>query len=65
MFIYNKFILQERFFPSSPLLCCIQRNPSHLISKQLGRKDFSMEHVNKGILFQLINKSLVFNLIAT
>ena len=26
-------------------LCCIQRNPSSVISKQLGRKDFSMEQL--------------------
>ena len=70
MFIY-KFILQGRFFPSFQFPCSVQRSPSRLISKQLGRKAFSMEqlipicyYVNKRILFQLINKSLVFNLIA-
>ena len=71
MFIYNTFILQGRFFPSFQFPCSVQRSPSRLISKQLGRKAFSMEqlipicyYVNKRILFQLINKSLVFNLIA-
>ena len=44
MFIY-KFILQGRFFPSFQFLCCIQRNPSHITSKQLGRKDFSLEQL--------------------
>ena len=34
---FNKFILQGRFFPSFQFLY-IQRNPSSLISKQLGRK---------------------------
>ena len=27
------------------ILCCIQRNPSCLISKQLGKKDFSIEQL--------------------
>ena len=45
MFIYNTFILQGRFVPSLQLLCCTQRNPSHLIPKQLGKKDFSMEQL--------------------
>ena len=44
MFIY-KFILSGRFFPYFQFLYCIQRNPSHIISKQLGRKDFSMEQL--------------------
>ena len=26
-------------------LCCIQKNPSHIISKWLGRKDFPMEQL--------------------
>ena len=42
---YNKLILQGRFFPCFQFLCCIQKNPSRLISKQLGRKDISMEQV--------------------
>ena len=41
--LYNKFIFYGRFFPCFQFLCCIRRNPSHLISKQLGRKEFSME----------------------
>ena len=45
MFMYNKFILQGRFFPSYQFLCRIQRNLSRLDSKQLGRKDFSMEQL--------------------
>ena len=55
------------------LCCCIQRDPSHLILKQLGRKDFQWSnlsrflyvcyYVKKKIIFQLINKSLFFNLI--
>ena len=45
MFMYNKFILQGRFFPSFQFICCIQSNPSHIISKQPGRKDFSMEQL--------------------
>ena len=36
---------REGFFPSFQFLCCIQRNPSYLISKQLRRKDFSMEQL--------------------
>ena len=43
LIIHNKLILQGRFFPSLQFLCCIQRNPSHRISKQLGQKDFPME----------------------
>ena len=35
-----------RFFPSFQFLCCIQKNPSRLISKKLGRKDFSMEQLS-------------------
>ena len=31
---------QWMFLPSFQFLCCIQRNPSRLISKQLGKKDF-------------------------
>ena len=71
MFIYNKFILQERFFPSFQFLCCIQKNPSQIISKQ-EEKIFQWSniqvipisyYVNKRILFQLVNKSLVFSLI--
>ena len=46
LIIHNKLILQGRFFPSLQFLCCIQRNPSRLISKQLGRKDFSVEQVS-------------------
>ena len=45
MFIRNTFILQGRFFPSFQFLCSIQRNPSCIISKLLGRKDFSMEQL--------------------
>ena len=41
--LYDKFILYGRFFPCFQFLGCIRRNPSHLISKQLGRKEFSME----------------------
>ena len=33
----------RRFFPSFQFIGCIQRNPSRLTLKQLGRKDFSME----------------------
>ena len=67
------FILQGKFSPSFQFLCCIQRNPSHIIPKQVGRKDFQWSnfqlipisyYVNKRILFQLVNKSLVFSLIA-
>ena len=29
-----------------PIYCCIQKNPSRLISKKLGRKDFSMEQLS-------------------
>ena len=59
--------------PFSHFLSCIQRNLSHLISKHLGRRFFNGATSNrfpyllckqKNILFQLINKSLVFNLIA-
>ena len=32
-------------FPSFQIFRCIQRNPSHLISNQLGKKDFSMEQL--------------------
>ena len=42
MFVYNKLTLYGRFFPSFQFICCIQRNPSHPILKQL-EKDFSME----------------------
>ena len=58
---------------SQQFLYCIQMNPSCLILKQLARKDFAMvQHlINTYILlykqknsFQLIKKSLVFNLIA-
>ena len=45
MFIYNKFILQGKFFPFFQLICCIQRKPSHLISKQPGRKNFSIKQL--------------------
>ena len=45
MFMYNKFALQRRFFPSFQFSCCIQKNPSRIISKQLGRRDFSMEQL--------------------
>ena len=38
-------ILQGRFFPSFQFLCCIQKNLSNIISKQLGRKYFSMEQL--------------------
>ena len=59
-------------FSRFQFLCCIQRNPSRIIPKQLGRKYFSMEqlpvdsymlYVNNRILFQLISKSLFLNLI--
>ena len=43
--LYYKFILKGRFFLCFQFLCCIQRNLSHLISKQLGRKEFSMEQL--------------------
>ena len=43
--MYNKFLLQGKFFLSFQFLCCIQWNPSCLTSKQLGRKDFSMEQL--------------------
>ena len=73
MFTYNKFILQGGFFLSFQYFCCIQRNPSYIISKHLGRKDFQWSsfqlipvsyYVNNRILFQLVNKSLVCSLIA-
>ena len=35
-----------RFFPSFQFLCFIQKNPSRLISKKLGREDFSMEQLS-------------------
>ena len=48
---------------------CIQKKPSRPISKLLGRKYFQwnnfqlyVTNVNKRILFQLVNKSLFFNL---
>ena len=41
----NNFILQKSFFQSLQFLCCIQRNPSGIISKKCGRKDFSMEQL--------------------
>ena len=71
MFIY-KSILQGRFFPSFQFLCCIQKNPSHVISKQLGIKDFSMEQLPIDSYMLLckqkdsisVNKSFTFNLIA-
>ena len=71
MFIY-KFILQGRIFPSFQFLCCIQKNPSHVISKQLGIKDFSMKQlpIDSYMLLCkqknsiLVNKSLTFSLIA-
>ena len=46
LIIHNKLILQRKFFPSFQFLCCIQRNPSRLISKQLGRIDFSVEQLS-------------------
>ena len=72
MFIY-KLILPGRFSLSFQFLCCIQKNPSCLTSKQLARKDFSMQQLpvdsymllcKQKTLFQLTNKSSVFNLIA-
>ena len=39
--VYNTFILQGKFC----ILCCIQRNPSHIITKQFLRKDFSLEQL--------------------
>ena len=36
---------REGFSHPFKFLCCIQRNPSHIISKQLGRKDFSVEQL--------------------
>ena len=62
MFIYNK------FFSCFQRLCFIQRNPSLLVSKQLGRKDFSMEELGIDSLMLLckqknsksINKSFFF-----
>ena len=52
--------------------CRIQKNPTRLISKQLGRKDFLMEQLRIDSYMLLrkqknsisINKSLLFNLIA-
>ena len=73
MFIYNNFILQGRFFPSFQFLCSIQRNPSHIISKQLGRKNVLMEELpidsykllcKQKNSISIINKFLVFVLIA-
>ena len=43
--MYNKFILYGMFFPPFQFLCCNQRNPVHIISKQIGRRDFSMEQL--------------------
>ena len=43
--LIHKFILQGRFLPSFQFLCCIQWNPLRLISKQLGKKGFSMEQL--------------------
>ena len=72
LYILSLYCREGVSYPFS-FYCCIQRNSSGLISKQLERKDFSMEHlqlipicynVNKSILFQLINEPLVFNLIA-
>ena len=71
MFIYM-FMLQGRFFPSFQFICCIQRNPSHITSKQLRRKNFSMEQLPIDSYKLLrkqknsisINKSLIFSLIA-
>ena len=43
--IYNKFTMLGRFFQSFRFLSFIQWNPSRIISKQLGRKDFSIEQL--------------------
>ena len=36
---------REGFFPAFRFLCCIERNPSRLVSKLQGRIDFSMEQL--------------------
>ena len=54
---------REVIFPSFQFLSCIQKNPSCLISKQLGTKDFSMEQLPIDSYILRCNKSLVFNLI--
>ena len=36
---------REGFFPCFQFLYCIQRNLSRIISKQIGREDFSMEQL--------------------
>ena len=43
--LYDKFILKGRLFSSFQFRYFFQRNPSRLISKQLGRNDFSMEQL--------------------
>ena len=74
MFIYNKFILQVRFFPFNFFV--VSEGILHVNFKIARKKRFfngttSNFHLvpicyyaNKRILFQLIKKSLVFNLIA-
>ena len=37
--------ITEKAFSIFQILCFIQKNPSHLISKQLGREDFSIEQL--------------------
>ena len=50
--VYNKTLNNNKImisllgsYNSSLFLCCMKRNPSSIISKQLGRKDFSMEQL--------------------
>ena len=59
MYIY----IRVRFFSWFQFLCCIQSNPSHLISKQLGRKDFSVEQlpVDSCMLLCKQNNSISIN----
>ena len=37
--------ISGKAFSIFQILCFIQKNPSHLISKQLGREDFSIEQL--------------------
>ena len=73
--LYISLYCREGFFPSFQFLCCIQKilkNPSYIISKQLGKKHFSMGQLPIDSYMFLskqknsisINKSLTFNLIA-
>ena len=63
----------RKIFPIFQFLCCIQRNPSLLISKHLGRKYFSMEQLQidsymllckEDNSFSINHYILAFNLLA-